>query len=93
MEEKAKRVAPKPVTPFIHNNIEYSAGTAIGMGQVQARDLSSNTILWKKPVYTVQFDSNEEKDVQTVYITKIELHSAKVLKITDEHGTQHLLNI
>lgn len=82
---KKKRLAPKAVIPLIHNNIEYSAGQQIGMALVQAKNISTNTILWTRAAYSVNYDHHKERDVQDVWITKIELaDDLKNLKITNE---------
>lgn len=88
-----KRAAPAPVTPLIHNGIEYTASQQLGLGNVQARDTSSNQILWKKSVYTITYDEKMEEDVQDIWITKIQVADEKTLRITDEAQRVHFVSL
>jgi hypothetical protein len=69
---EAKRVQPQPVNPVIHNGIKYTAPHDNGRaGSIVAWAQTTGTKLWEQTVYTVNFKSKLEEDVQWVFITSL----------------------
>ncbi len=96
----AKRDIPKGVQPVIHNNIEYSAPLydkdfedSVGcIGFIIAKDLSNDSVIWKKKIYRVAYDMNLETDVQDVYIDSLVLKCDNLF-IHIENGSTFKLNL
>jgi len=84
-----KRVAPKEVKPVIIKNIKYSAPTS-EMGFVVARDLKTDTIIWKKQVYKVRYNKDLEQDVQDVFIDSLTLLGNYLIIHTENNRNYHL---
>jgi len=56
-------------------------------GVVAAVDVKRKAELWALKVYTVQFDADEETDVQEVYITSLAVDpEGRRLTVTNERG-------
>jgi len=89
---EAKRKAPKPVQPIVHNGIRYVAvhwGHRVGKrqngGHVQAWDVKTNTCLWTRQAYTTRYKPGLERDVQDVFITSMKVVDGKLV-VTNERG-------
>jgi hypothetical protein len=87
----AKRRAPEPVTPVVHEEIRYEAPIE-RMGWVEAWDVKTGATLWDVQVYKVDVDPNLERDVQEVYITKLEIEGGDLL-VTDERDREFLVDL
>jgi hypothetical protein len=87
----AMRAAPKVVPPVIVNSVEFSAPPQ-AMGFVMASDVNSHKELWRQRIYSIEYDSSEEKDVQEVYITSL-LIKGDQLVVTNEKGDRFVLDI
>ncbi len=83
-----KRGAPKPVTSIIVNSIEYSAH----MGYIVAKNINSDSTLWKKRIYEIHYIKNLETDVQWTWIDSIKLKNENLL-IRNEKGKYYSLNL
>jgi len=98
----AKRPAPEPVPVIVSADVEYSVphwsfenGTTQNGGVIQARDVHSKLVLWRKLIYRASYIPGLETDVQDVFITLIEFKDgAESLLITNEIGAKYglLLN-
>ncbi len=96
----AKRGMPKDVQPLIHNNIEYSAPLydkdfedSVGcIGFIIAKDLSNDSVIWKKKIYRISYDMNLETDVQDCYIDSLVLKCDNLF-IHNENGSVFMLNL
>jgi hypothetical protein len=92
-EAWAKREAPKPVTPVIHNGVKYVASIDNGReGKIEARNEKTGEKLWDVVVYTVRIDPNLEEDVQWVFITGLTLRDNSLL-VTNEKHEQFILDL
>ena len=88
----AKRIAPKPVEPAIHEGIEFRAPLGVEkMGIVQALDTKTQKIIWEAKLYTIDFDPNLERDVQWVFISDLKIEDG-LLVVTNERGQQFTLD-
>lgn len=66
----SKRKAPKEVVPVIFENVRYTAPTD-QMGYVVARDVTTDTVIWKKQVYSIRYNKDLEEDVQNIFIDSL----------------------
>ena len=82
----AKRAAPKPVQPVVRDGIEYSAPLN-REGFMVATWIRSKREIWSRQVYVIkhEYKLGLEEDVQSCYITDIQLHDGK-LRVTNEQG-------
>ena len=87
----SKRRAPKEVTPVVVKNVKYTAPTD-QIGYVVAKDAASDTVIWKKKIYTIRYNDHLEKDVQDVFIDTLYIKS-KNLMIHTERGKIYSLAI
>jgi hypothetical protein len=62
-----KRIPPKKVKSVILNGIKYTA-PANKMGYIVALDAKSDSVIWEKQIYKINFNRNLETDVQCVFI-------------------------
>ncbi len=67
-----KRVAPKEPKPAIAKNIKYMAPTG-EKGYIVAKDVKTDSVLWKKQVYKISYKKGLETDVQDVFIDSLRL--------------------
>lgn len=89
----AKRLAPDPVPPVIHDGVKYLAPNDNGReGIVEARKADTGEKLWEVVVSTIKIDPKMEEDVQWVFITRLELSGDKLL-VTNEHGEHYALDL
>jgi hypothetical protein len=77
-----KRLAPKEVKPVIYNNIKYTAPT-YEMGYIVARDVKSDSILWRKEIYRIYYIKDLETDVQDVFIDSLYIKSSYLIIHTE----------
>jgi hypothetical protein len=87
----AKRAAPQPVEPVLHDGVRYEAPVE-KMGFVEAFDVVSGKKLWTLQVYRIEVDPSRERDVQDVYITKLEIVEGGLL-VTDERDREYLVDL
>lgn len=87
----AKRGAPKPVPPVKSGDVEYRVAHD-HMGTVEAWDVNTGKMLWRKEIYKVKYDKNLEKDVQDVYVTSTGLKGT-VLTVKNERGSEYELDL
>ena len=89
----AKRAAPKPVTPVVHNGVKFVAPNLDGReGKVEAINDSNGKRLWDVVIYRIKIDPKLEKDVQWVFITKLAIQQ-NALQITNEKNEQFKLDL
>ena len=93
----AKRSPPKPVPAVTKDGIEFSAGpTAAPEGFVIATwvDGDRKIEVWRRQIYVIkhEYKFGLESDVQTCYVTKLELQDGK-LKIWNERGSEFELDL
>ncbi len=94
----AKRLSPKPVPSIVSGDYEYTVphvykldlhgDSPIRGGVILVRDVKTKEPLWAFQVYETKYDLELEKDVQDVFITKMEIIEinglGNVLTVTDE---------
>jgi hypothetical protein len=89
----AKRAAPKPVTPVVHNGVRYEAPNLDGAeGKIEARNESTGKKLWEVVIYRIKIDPRLEKDVQWVFITGLAIHQ-NTLQVTNEKNERFTLDL
>ena len=87
----AKRALPQEVKPIMHKGIEYRAPHDY-MGCIEAWDIKSKEITWRKQVYVIKHVIGVERDVQDVFIKSIKL-SGNSLVIINEKGFEYKLDL
>ncbi len=82
----AKRSAPGEISPLVYNGIKYIIhhwGASIKKKQnggfIEAFDLKKRQRLWLLRVYEIEYNSKIEKDIQDIFITKIEIKKNKLI--------------
>lgn len=92
----AEHVTPKPVTPVIKDGIEYSAPLDLYlMGYVVAKDIKTNSVIWKRQIYEVKFEGEgeiPESDALERYITNLAIEGENLL-IVNERWQRFKLNL
>ncbi len=99
-EAQAKRTVPPEVEPLIYNGIKIVTSAEKPDEQmessfstyIEALDNSTGEKLWRKKVYTIKLNPKIEKDVQWIFISKIEIENEKLI-ITDENEKKYLLEL
>ena len=94
-ESVAKRAVPSIVIPVQVGSIEYSAPHGKlqnQMGCIEARNVGSGELLWRRQVYVVKYDPDLEGDVQDVYIKNIKVKGDSLM-ITNERKSEYQLNL
>ncbi len=86
----AKRLAPENVEPIRYNGMIIIADQE-KMGFIKVFDTNQN-FLWKKRIYTVDYIIGLERDVQNVYINKIQMHRG-LLIIKNEERNYYSLDL
>ncbi|WP_338848057.1 hypothetical protein V8J88_04485 [Massilia sp. W12] len=97
----AKRTAPKPVAPLLHQGIRYETtfdGTELGFkqkaGVLIAYDAQTNEKLWGLVVYQTIINEKFERDVQDCHITSIALaEDGQSLIISNERRKRFALKL
>jgi hypothetical protein len=87
----AKRALPQEVKPIMHKGIEYWAPHDY-MGCIEAWDIKSKEIIWRKQVYVIKHVLGVERDVQDVFIKSMQL-SGNSLVIINEKGFEYKLDL
>lgn len=87
----AKRAAPAKVTPVAAGKIEYRA-PANQMGCVEAWDMASKEMIWRRQVYVVKYQVDLERDVQDVFITVLAVKD-KSLIVSNERKSEYELDL
>lgn len=85
----AKRTPPPEVPPIFHNGCEYIAdysdGLFKGKGQIIIKSLTDSKIIKSISIYSIWYKPFLEKDLQWVYIKKIELIDNNTIRIYNEN--------
>lgn len=87
----AKRSPPAKVEPVKSAEIEYRVPHG-QMGCVEAWDIRTGLMIWRKQVYVVRYDVDLEKDVQDVFITSVEVQKGKLL-VKNERASEFELDL
>ena len=87
----AKRAPPADVKPALSKGVEDRAPQD-KMGFVEAWDKAAGKMLWEKRVYEVQIDPALERDVQHVFITKLEVDAGKLL-VSNERNEHYTVDL
>ena len=87
----AKRALPQEVKPIMHKGIEYRAPHDY-MGCIEAWDIKSKEIIWRKQVYIIKHVIGVERDVQDVFIKSMQLSGNSIL-IINEKGFEYKLDL
>lgn len=89
----AKRAAPQPVAPVVHDGVKYTAPNANGRtGLIEARSEKTGEKLWDVVVYKVEIDPKLEEDVQWVFITGLAVRD-NTLVVTNEKNEQYVVDM
>jgi len=83
----AKRKLPDEVPPLLRDNVKYVAphwDSRRGSGPsrehyIEARDAQTDALLWEVKIYTVQFKRRLERDVQYIFIKKMEFQDSQLV--------------
>ncbi len=88
----AKRMAPKEVSPIQKNGVEYSAPIE-KEGFVVATWIETKKVIWARQIYVIKYEHKKglEGDVQTCFITNLELKDGK-LRIVNERMSEFELD-
>lgn len=87
----AKRSPPVKVEPVSAAEVEYRVPHD-KMGCVEAWNIRTQKMIWRKQVYVVKYDVDLEQDVQDVFITAVEVQKGKLL-IKNERQSELELNL
>ena len=89
----AKRSSPKTVAPVTKDGIEYSAPLD-REGFVVATWIKTKREIWSRQIYVIkhEYKLGLESDVQTSFITELELQDGK-LKIKNERKAEFELDL
>ena len=87
----AKRSPPVRVTAVRQDTVEYRVPHE-NMGCVEAWDIASNNMIWRKQIYVVRYDVELEKDVQDIYITSVTAEKGKIV-IKNERNSEYSLDL
>lgn len=87
----AKRSPPAKVEPVKAAEVEYRVPHN-QMGCVEAWDIRTGHLIWRKQVYVVRYDVDLERDVQDVFITSVEVEPGK-LRIKNERESAYRLDL
>jgi len=69
----AKRLPPAKVDPVIYEGIRYVAPNADGSrGYIEVWHVRTNKKLWELTIFTNPIDPNLEKDVQWVFVKRVD---------------------
>ena len=86
-----KRLAPKEVKSVILNNIKYTAPTD-KMGFIVAKNAQTDSVLWQKRIYKIDYNNNLEIDVQDDFIDSLQIRSDSLI-IHTEHKKRFSLKL
>ncbi len=80
----AKRLPPTPVESIQYKGIEYSAPHSFECKAcVEAKDTVADTLIWKREIYSVRYDSGLERDVQDVFIKELKIENDTLTVINE----------
>ncbi|MFH0854755.1 MAG: hypothetical protein V1891_04690 [bacterium] len=92
----AKRANIEYPDKIIIKNIEYKASYEMGnlfqKAYIEARNIETDKIIWKKEIYQITLNPIMEQDVQWVMIIKVEMEDNKLL-ISNENEQNFLLDL
>ncbi len=89
----AKRVPAPKVTPVVHGGVKYVAPNDNGTkAYVQAEDVKTGKVIWRKTVFTVSIDPNLESDVQHIYIKLLKVRKNQ-LYVTLERNLRYIIDL
>src|SRR4051794_13483089 len=89
----AKRSAPPRVEPAIHDGIRYVAPNDDGLrAYIEAWSVQTNKKLWDLTVFTNRIEPRLEKDVQWVFINKLNIRDSTLL-VTSERGNTYQIDL
>ena len=95
----AKRAAPAEVKPVIHAGVRYTVphfgalhGKDQNGGYVQAWKADTGGLLWDRLVYRVIREERLERDVEDVFITRIEIRNG-ALRVENEIGEAFAMDL
>ena len=79
------------MTPIIADSVEYSVPENY-MTYIVARNIKTDSIIWKKKIYEIPYEQHLEKDVQDIFIDSIKIKKRNLL-IRTERGKYYSLNL
>ncbi len=89
----SKRGAAPRIEPVIHKGIKYIAPNDDGIREyIQAWDIKNQYKIWELTIFTNSIQPALEKDVQWVFIQKIQIDKGNLF-ITDERARQFLVDL
>lgn len=92
----AKRANIEYPDKIIIENIEYKASYEMGnlfqKAYIEARNIETDKIIWKKEIYQITLNPIMEQDVQWVMIVKVEMKDNKLI-ISNEKEQKFLLDL
>ena len=89
----AKRIAPAPAEPVIHQGARYVAPNDDGRrAYIEAWDVRTNKKLWDLTVFTNRIDPKLEEDAQWVFITTLSIRDHALI-VTTERGTTYQIDL
>lgn len=98
-DESPRRMEPKKVPPLVWHGVRYEVvlrahlrGFKQSGGVIAAIDEKTGKEKWIAQVYQTHYDSDEEKDVQNVYVTRLEA-GAKGIIVTNERGERYIVDL
>ncbi|UJX24315.1 hypothetical protein [Pseudoalteromonas sp. CF6-2] len=97
----AKRPGSERVFPVEYEGVKYEAvpwalenGTTQNGGFVRAVEVESGEVIWAKQIYKTKYKRGLERDVQDVFIVKLEVESTTgIIKIENEVGMQYRVKL
>jgi hypothetical protein len=94
----AKREAPIPVASVQMGELQFTAPHESGgryvPGYVEARDVASDAVVWRRQIYTIVREPLIEGDIQDVFITTLKVDTDRnVLNIANENGDTFELDL
>jgi hypothetical protein len=94
----AKRAVPAEVPPMLYQGVKYVvphwghlSGKKQNGGYIEARDPSTDKLLWELMIYQVKYNPKLEGDVQDVFITSLKLINGN-LEIVNEAKDKFLVD-
>jgi len=87
----SKRQAPNDVQPVVQEGVIFRTPED-GGGIIEARRASDESLLWTRQIYVVRYNPEQKKNIQDVFIIKLEFHD-DVLSIWTERNFKYELNL
>ena len=89
----AKRAAPPPVEPVVHEGVRYIAPNDDGRrAYIEGWDVHTNKKLWDLTVFTNHIDPKLEEDVQWFFIDKLSVRDDTLI-VKSERGTTYQVDL